>query len=721
MTWKESANRYVRGTAPLKRLAALLCLFVSLHSRAGDSLSVSRNVKGPDYYIDDEQSRIDWLDGSLDKKLDVGNADETRAATAVFFPLIDSIQRLITTAPFENGKKKIYREHVYYQLKRVNDYNYHNVKRFETVFRFILSELNAIKQNRLLPLLTSNISYSFHTLGLVKSEACADSFLIFAARYKPEMVFKNYDAFYTKDYTLHVLEEAAKVAPVTLKRYFNKGNGIFETLKQSNDTVIKTLLKIREVHTIKSNAFTLIDDIAQGKLSIEEANHIGNQPQKYLRAMLKIRAGKNPLAVYSLDQELEIYALKFTRVLNDLHNEKDEVRFASVENFSPEEIYTLIVYSEEEIFTSTFNGLFNRLMIKMGPVSGLEFLESLGNNRFRTFIKMSAGFGKLRTYMQTMTPTHQQMLMINFASGLEKYNDLSQAVEVADAFGSITDTLVLKILRGVIRLEYFKLKTAGNVKGATIYGLLSNLFVERNVKSEDWFAAVAKQYKLPSFDKIEKQKLFAFDSTNRWLIYFYDDEDGDASFASFIKSFSDPAWSITDSVSYVVLRTKVGRSVHIYANKPKHEYDGQELLEKIFDENNYEPNVMVHRGHSYYASKTIDKIKDNTQIFVLGSCGGYHSISGIIERSPEISIISSKQIGTMFVNNPMLKLMADNIRNDNDIQWQSLWADLDKEVKLKAQKENAKAYERFLDYIPPHKNLGAIFIKTYNSIMEAAQ
>ena len=73
------------------------------------------------------------------------------------------------------------------------------------------------------------------------------------------------------------------------------------------------------------------------------------------------------------------------------------------------------------------------------------------------------------------------------------------------------------------------------------------------------------------------------------------------------------------------------------------------LAGKIFAENNYEPNVMVHRGHSYYAYKTIEKISENTQIFVLGSCGGYHSISTIIERSPEISIISSKQIGTAVV------------------------------------------------------------------------
>lgn len=700
-----------------------LVLFCSITSMAqqSDSVLPSRMMKAPDYYIDDEQTRIDWLDGSLDKKLDVGDSAESVRATRTLFLLVDSMQKMITSESYEAARKKVYRDHIYFQLKKVNNGNYYNVRRFESVFRFIFGELQAIRKNNLIEYLTANIPLAFHTLAMVKNESCADSFLVFASRYRPDLVFKNYDVYYNKGYTLHVLEEAAKNAPVTVKRYFNKGNGIYETLRQSNDTVVKIILKIRDKHTLKSNAFALVHDIVNGKYSVDEANSIGTNPEKYLKAMLAIRAKSNPLGVYSLDEELEIYSLKFVRVLNDLHNEKDDVRFASIENFSPEEIYTLMVYSEEEIFTSTFNMLFSKLMVKMGPVSGMEFLNSVGNNRFRTFIKMCAGFGKLRAYLQTMTPTHQQMLMINFASGLEKYNDLSQAVQVADAFGSITDTLVLKILRGVIKLEYFKMKSAGNKRGSTIYGLLSNLFVDKNVKSDNWFSSVAQQYQLPSFDRVENSRLFGSDSTDRWIIYFYDDEDGDASFSSFIKAFTGPDWQIIDSSIYVVIQSSSEKKVQIYANKPKHEYDGQERVEKIFADNGFEPNVMVHRGHSYYAFKTIDKIKDNTGIFVLGSCGGYHSIAGIIERSPDVSIISSKQIGTMFVNNPMLRLMADNIRTGKDIQWQDLWAELDKTVKEKAQKENVKAYERFLDYIPPHKNLGAIFIKTYNRLMETAQ
>jgi hypothetical protein len=455
-----------------------------------------------------------------------------------------------------------------------------------------------------------------------------------------------------------------------------------------------------------------LDDIVNNRLTIDEANKLGESPEKYLRTMLQIRARPNPLGVHSLDSELEIFALKFVRVINDLHNEKDGVRFASIENFSADELYTLMVYSEEEIFTSTFNGLFKRLMVKLGPISGFEFLSRVGDNRFRTFIKMSAGFGKLGQFLQTMTALHQQMLMIKFASGLEKYNDLSQAVEVADAFGSITDSLILKILRGAIRYEYIRLNAKKDYRGTTIYGLLSNLFVERSISNANWFNSVAKQYALPSFDKIKSERLFAKDSINRWLIYFYDDEDGEVSFSTFLKTFTDPNWLVVDSGTYVIIKSKSGQRVHIYANKSKNEYDGQEALEKLFVENNFEPNVMVHRGHSYYAFKTVDKIRDNTQIFVLGSCGGYHSISGIIEKSQEVSIISSKQIGTMFVNNPMLKLMAGKIREGKDVEWQPLWEELYVLIK-----DNPKAYERYVDYIPPHKNLGAIFIKTYNSMM----
>jgi hypothetical protein len=675
--------------------------------------STASNIKKPDYYIDDYQDKIDLFDNKKDGKVNLIDSALSAYANKVYFKMIDSIQRLVESPKFDEAKRKPIRETVYLQLRRVNSRTIYNVKRFDAVFKFITGELNAINQNKLYHYLCSNIPMSFNTLGIFKNEASADSFLIFAAQYRPDLVLSCYELYASKGYSLRVLEAASKADPVRVKRYLNPNDAINKALVTSNDTAIKVILRIKEKFTRKSNAFTLLDDIVTGRTSLDKADAIGNNPQKYLRAMLNIRARKSPLGERSLEDELQIYALKFVRVVNDLHNEKDEVRFASVEDFSAQEMYTLMVYSEEEIFTSTFNGLFNRMMVKMGDQSGFDFLKSLGDNKFRTFIKMCAGFGKLGEFLGTMSQLHQQMLMVKFATGLEQYNDLSQAVEVADAFGSITDSLVLRILRGTIKYEYIRLSGKHDYHGMALYGLFSNLFVERNISNSSWFSSVSRQYELPAFDRIENEKLFAHDSVNRWLIYFYDDEDGEASFAAFKKTFTDTNWAVIDSGKYVIIKSKRGLKVNIYANKPKDEYEGQAEMEKIFAANDYEPNVLVHRGHSYYAPKTIEKIKDNTQIFVLGSCGGYHSISSIIDKSSEASIISSKQIGTMFVNNPMLKLMADYINQGKDVEWQKLWDDLEVNVK-----GNAKAYERFLDYIPPHKNLGAIFIKTYNRMIE---
>jgi hypothetical protein len=154
--------------------------------------------------------------------------------------------------------------------------------------------------------------------------------------------------------------------------------------------------------------------------------------------------------------------------------------------------------------------------------------------------------------------------------------------------------------------------------------------------------------------------------------------------------------------------------VDIYANKPKAEYEGQAFLENYFDSLDITPDVLVHRGHSYYAYKTIEKTKPGTRIFVMGSCGGYHNLSDIIDKSPEVSIISSKQIGVHMVNNPILRALADNISSGKDINWQQLWIKIDKRLKGSPH----EVYDKWLDYILPHKNLGAIFIRSYNKLTE---
>ena len=386
--------RLLVGTQKIFGVVMFCCLCNSVFS-AVDSIPIKKNILEQITAIKKEQRRIDMLDGIADRKVTLRDPTATTYAGKVYFDLSDSLLRAINNPEFNESRKLALYETLLAQMQKIDSSTVYGVKRYDVFFRFMSGEMNAILQNNLYPYLVNNINQAFNTFAIVKNESCADSFLVFASNYRPDLVFINYRNYGKKSYSLHVIEEASKIAPVTVKRYFNPGDPIYEALKLSHDSVVKIILQIKERYMRKSNAFTLLDGIVSGAYTMEKADAIGKEPRKFLQAMLKIRGKKNPLAAHSLEGDLAIYSLKFVRVLNDLHNEKDEVRFASIEKFTGEELYTLMVYSEEEIFTSTFNGLFKRMMVKMGPVSGFEFLGQLGDNRFRTFIKMCAGFGKL--------------------------------------------------------------------------------------------------------------------------------------------------------------------------------------------------------------------------------------------------------------------------------------------------------------------------------------
>ena len=97
----------------------------------------------------------------------------------------------------------------------------------------------------------------------------------------------------------------------------------------------------------------------------------------------------------------------------------------------------------------------------------------------------------------------------------------------------------------------------------------------------------------------------------------------------------------------------------------------------------------------------------SSKIVFLGSCGGYHLVHDVLAKAPDAHIIASKQIGATEVNRPFFQLLTEKVRNGNNIEWIGFWKELDRMVVAK----------EFEDYIPPYKNLGALFIKAYKIAM----
>jgi hypothetical protein len=137
----------------------------------------------------------------------------------------------------------------------------------------------------------------------------------------------------------------------------------------------------------------------------------------------------------------------------------------------------------------------------------------------------------------------------------------------------------------------------------------------------------------------------------------------------------------------------------------------QEKLDAYLAERNIKPTIFIHRGHSYHVKYSLQQIQPSARIVVLGSCGGYNNLNEVLNISNDAHIISSKQVGTKTVNEPILAAINNTLRNGKDVDWIPMWRDLSKLF-------TGESKERFDDYIPPYKNLGAIFIKAYRNALE---
>lgn len=676
----------------------------------------SAHREDPIFFLIKEKSRIDKLDGKLDGKIRLEDPAREALANKIYFTTIDSIWNGILQLKESAARKDSLVLAVYFTLAKVTDNEFYSLEQDSRYIGNLWNVIRAIRDNDLLNALRSNTYISLQQISVYSFRPETEHFLHSVSRFYPEEVLKNFYQFREKAWAQNIVEQASAIAPDMAKKYILRGNEINSIYEKSANPSIKTMLEITRQIGKNSLAYNLTDAIVKNELSITQADSLSKQPYPYLQKLIQMRIQQHPLAEYSLDKELERQALMYVREVNDLHNEKDKIRFAGVENFNAAELYTLIVYSEEEIFTSTFNGILTRLLTKIGTDNRYEFLKTLGFNRYRTFIKQCASFGKLEEFLATMNPDEQKKLMLLFVSGLDDTTiDLGQAVEVADAYSGIKDSTLAAYIRKNIQQEYVRAQLNESKDGMIIYGLLANLFATEKAFDADWYATISKQYEIPPITAVKHDDLFRQNHANVWQLYFYDDDDGAASFASFMSQFNnDRNWKvIADDLWYVAIEAQRGYPVTIYANKPKAEYEGQAYLEHFLDSLGIQPDVLIHRGHSYYAYKTIEKIKPTAKIFVLGSCGGYNSLSSVIQLAPEVHIISSKQIGVQSVNNPMLKLLADNIRSGDAVEWELLWGKLDSQLK------GSSAYARFVDYIPPHKNVGAIFIRSYMKLTGA--
>jgi hypothetical protein len=540
-----------------------------------------------------------------------------------------------------------------------------------------------------------------------------------------------------------------------LYNYAAAGDNLAWRIRNSKDSLVHTVAMLANSRSGQLY-FPFLDELVSGKLSTDDIDKVKDDNLNYFRLLVRIRLDyaarilpplrDTPLEMNALTTMLEKKSKQvFVNEINALHTvENPAARFKILDPLTPEELYYIIVLSEDEIYTSSYLGVYDRIFQRMRQPFGDSLLMAVHGDYFRKFIKMAAAYNKLEHFLGTMDKQNAGIVMKSFVIHLENAGE-EEAVDVADSYSSIVEKSpsLAQYILGEVKGNYEKDVAEGNKKGVIIYHLLETLFESADTAGHTDLSATLG---IPSIYTVDHRSLV--DDSGRVVeqVYFYGDKDKDGqnSYEDFMALFrrhyggggggvrpakghrpvrpeGKPEWKIVENPQWTTITSTRGKPVLIFANKPLLGDDdpddkAQKALGAYLEAHHLRPTIVIHRGHSYHVKYTIGQMAPTARIVVLGSCGGYNNLSEVLNKSEDAHIISSKQVGTRTVNEPILEAINNTLIAGKDIEWLPMW----RELEARFQNDPA-GKEKFEDYIPPYKNLGAIFIKAYRKAMESGQ
>ena len=464
-----------------------------------------------------------------------------------------------------------------------------------------------------------------------------------------------------------------------------------------------------------------VTQIAENSITPDSVLKIRMDIGKYFQLMvngLKESAGENnPSFVFRqlIRNGIKEKSLSFyVNHINDQHSAADAVRFAPVKDLRPEDLYYIITSCGEELYTSSYLGLYKRLMIyfKGRPADSLFSIVQYDN--FRIFMRMAANYNVLTNFLSSMPREKAADLLTRFISGIEAdtQSGLEKAMDIADTFTGLDSVAwISDLIQKELRTNLYRCQSGQQYFGVRLYSILLQVFElvqQKNSFNKLWST-------LGNYEILERKALQNKKSEIVELVLFYGDEDGVASFNNFKKLFTDTGkWEMIKQTSWITIRSRSDEPVIIYANMPldnKEELDlkAQDSLFTFLEQQFAEPSVLIHRGHSYHLSNTLKRLTPSVKLAILGSCGGYNNAISIASISPDVQIIASKKTGAKSINDPLIDLINETLQDKRSIYWSALWDTL----TTKFAKDES-TLNMFNEYIPPGKNVSLFVLKLFN-------
>lgn len=701
---------------------AVLCLFSFFYVQAQQEIlsdtiinkyGVSAGRRQLHLLIERELKKVDVSDGVYDKMIDYnGDIDKTAILSNTLFKTTYKTIAYIENNEQDDLFKRKLIGRVIDNIKLFNtDFSdgYIDITYYTQLFEQTFQVIRGMHNKNLAAYVKNNVNKAMYTISPLfenDNDAMVALMTVMSEQY-PDILIKKLRTIKPDNAADVVVERAAPKNPKIILNYATSTAVEKDIVRRNQSPYVKAIIKIADSAQTPLKAIFFVEELAKGKETISTINKITENQDDYFKKLIVMRQAYFTTDLRKMyDKELVHEASKYVTSMNELHEAADAVRFKSVDKLTAIELYYVMVYGSDDLYTSSFLGCYQRLLTRMKPKTGNEFLESLGKDKFRTFLRLCANYNTLPSFLQTMKDSSRRDLMRNFVSGLDNTveGDLEGAVDVANSFGSISDSTLIKEIITQIKLNRDEDSAANDSRGFKIYDILYTMLTYSN-------DSITAKLGIPPITVMPYASLVNDSGIVYQQVFFYGDEDGKGVFNSYVNSFGAPDWKVDKSAEYWVKISSVkGKPVIIYANKPLDEPDdekAQNLLQDYLDENEISPSVIIHRGHSYHLSGTLDHINARHKVVILGACGAYQNLSTVLSHSEDAHIVSTKQIGSGKINGPIIRAFNQRLLEGKDINWIEMWAQLSKQFPSGDMKN------LFDDYVPPFKNLGALFLKAY--------
>ena len=655
------------------------------------------------------------------------------------------------------------RYNLIYQLKELKDYTYLQ-EVVEAIFADSLHSLSDVVKiikdkpftKDLLFSYARRWSFYFLFSDVIKELPYAEElFIEFAKTDPPYIIYclEKYKGIPYKDKMLEVVSKEENYSEVLKKNPFTILDSKKEiahlpfsekiiSLASKKETILSAvenyplrtfeyIYLLKEVGLLKEALLIATKKLPYKFIEVADSESIHELDNKNELAMIAISTLVDD---FSKEQSKDNY-LKLLRWMNNLHEYDREVRFYMLKNLSLDHMYSLIVQWREEIYTSTFYGIVDNMLIKL-EAEGIDIAELVkrnGKTRMGKFLEACASFDRIDDVLNTIDSKEKQgEFLFGFIQEFldNEKNMVTNAISIAEILSSSKNEGVIKVFESLIVEKYTESINSWRSKYAIVLWLIASSHAKKSWGA--WFAERAKEYELPPMEIMPSNDLFDSKRRNIQRYHFYKDKDWEESFNNFLIEYwftakeirnmwkeesvsSEKWWKLENNEDYISLvkeNKDTGKSIHIFANKPEQEYDYD--LRQIMEKMELESIVVVHRGHSYHLRKTIEKIPKIARMVFVGSCWGYQNIWKIIGKAPLAHIISTKWTWSKFVNDPMFKEVTERILNGEDIDWEKVWDGTKRRIETNPAK-NIRNYalRNLKKYIRPDKNFWTLFYKAF--------